>query len=542
VTTKRIGVVAGDAHGRPRLLGALERAFPVRFEPRAAGELAGLDALIAFGAEEPARQAAAAELPALALLAPEQDAAGAAGLVSLADVGLLDRRLRGRALRDDRIGALPALARVERAEVLATHGGEPVWTRAGLLDVAAAAPLELGPREALRARLAGGRCLGLLPLVHLLRAVTADVGWQPPPARAALLLDDPNLHWPSYGFVDLAGLAAHARAHGYHLALAMIPLDARFAHRSAVRVLRENPQALSLLVHGNDHTAGELGRPANDRDAITVAAHALRRIAAFERRSGLEVDRVMAPPHESCSHATVRGLLACGFEAISMTRPHPWLCGPGSSWLASPPGEGSMAGWRPAGVAAGGLPVVLRSPLTGRDSTELVLRAFLDQPLVLYGHHGDLEPGLSVLEEAVAEANAVAAPRWCSLAEIARSGFHTRREGALLRVQLLARRALVEVPAGIEQVAVELVPEHGRREEETLVAGAAQRPLDEPFPAQGGEALELGLERRQAVDPHSLRDPGVRPLALARRVAGEGRDRTLPLLGRGRRAVARGAR
>ena len=84
------------------------------------------------------------------------------------------------------------------------------------------------------------------------------------------------------------------------------------------------------------------------------------------------------------------------------------------------------------------------------------------------------------------------------------------------------------------------MPEHGRPEEETLVAGAAARPLAEPFTVRGGEALDIDLKRRRAVDPHTLRDPGVRPLALARRVAGECRDRThYPLLGRGRRAIRR---
>ena len=459
--------------------------------------------------------------------------------MSLAATPELDRRLRGRTLRDDRIGAMAAPAGIESGSVLATHGGEAVWIRSGSLDVAAAAPLELGEREALRERLSSGRCMALLPIVHLLRAVTADIAWRPPPARAALLLDDPNLHWPSYGFADLSRVVRHARTHGYHLALATIPLDARFAHPSAVKLLRSSPDALSLLVHGNDHTARELGRPANEREAIAVAAQALRRIAAFERRSGLAVDRVMAPPHESCSHATVRGLLACGFDAISMTRPNPWLRGPGSSWLASAPGDGPLTGWRPAGIVAGGLPVVLRTPLTERNETELVLRAFLDQPLVLYGHHGDLAGGLTVLEEAAAAVDDLSAPRWCSLAQIARTGFQTRREGGLLRVQLLARRARLDVPEGVEEVAVELASEHGRLEDETLVAAAATRPLAEPFAVRGGETLDLQLRRRRAVDPHALSDPGVRPLALARRVAGECRDRTLPLLGRGRRAIRR---
>ena len=60
----------------------------------------------------------------------------------------------------------------------------------------------------------------------------------------------------------------------------------------------------------------------------------------------------------------------------------------------------------------------------------------------LYGHHGDLAGGSGgAVEEAAAAVDDLSAPRWCSLAQIARTGFQTRREGGLLRVQLLARRA-----------------------------------------------------------------------------------------------------
>ncbi len=347
--TLRVGVVPAAAHADlARLLSVLEAAYPVHFEPRADGELGDLDALVCIGEQSRAlAEGAAAEgLRTLAMLQPENAVPGALKGFETADDPEIHRALRGRAFPEGHLDGVPPLpAAVGR--VLATRAGQPLWARLGDLDLAAAAPLELGPDEALRERLEHGRCAALMPLAHLLREFTEDLGWTRPAPRATLLLDDPNLHWPSYGFARLPELADHADAHGYHVALAMIPLDAWFAHPATTRLLRARPRALSLLVHGNDHTGGELGRPATEAEGVALAAQALRRIGAFERRFKLPVARVMAPPHEACSEATVRGLARCGFHAISTTRPYPWLApGRDQPWLSKPPGASPLTGWR----------------------------------------------------------------------------------------------------------------------------------------------------------------------------------------------------
>jgi hypothetical protein len=535
----RVGVFPPAWHeGATRLHGALELALPVRFEARAAGAWDGLDALVCVGpgARAEAEAAAAAGVRALALLADEAAVPGEPEDVETARSEALDRRLRGRALPDAHVAGVAPVGAPHR-EVLATRAGAPMWTRSGLLDIAAAAPLELAPHEALRDRLQKGRTCALLPLVHLLRELTDEVRWQPPATRAALLLDDPNLHWPTYGFLRLPELVRDAEAHGYHLALATIPLDWWFAHPRALSLLREHGAALSLLVHGNNHTGRELGQPASEEEGVALAAQALRRAQSFERRSGAEVGRVMVPPHEACSQATVRGLLLCGFEAITMTRPYPWISAPADPWLLRPPGATPLTGWERVDFA-GGLPVMLRHPIVGRDPSEMALRAFLDQPLILYGHHGDLSGGLDLFREAVAEVDALTRPRWCSLQEIARTSYETRREGTLLRVRMLSRRVQVEVPDGVEALAVTLPAAHGAPERERLVvdgaiAGLAAAPA--PLPVQAGATVEVRLRRVDAVDPEQVPAPRLRPATLVRRVVGESRDRALPLLRLARR-------
>jgi hypothetical protein len=534
-----VGVFPGGvgAIGRPRLLSALELAFPVRFEERRPGELRGIDAVLDWGNGVAAREAAARK-PALLLLGDEPADAADATPYELADAPELDPRLRGARLPDRRLVlGVQSEATGDRpgpqATVLGRWGEHPVWWAEGRLRVAVLAPRELDETEALRDRLGEERSLALLPLVAFLRELCAEVEWTPPPPRAAFVFDDPNLHWPTYGYVDLPALSAHAGEHGYHAALATVPLDARWTHPAALAALAESEGAISLAVHGNDHNGGELGRLATRAAATALAAQALRRIARFERRTGQEIERVMVPPHEACSAVTVAALLCCGFEAISMTLPYPWLGVGRGDWLARPKGADALVGWRGLERTAG-LPTILRHPLAGRSAAELRLRAYLDQPLVLYGHHDDLADGLDVLAEAKAEVDAIApGTEWTSLASIARRSYETRLEGEgeTLVVRPLGNRLEIELPAGVRELRVER-PAAG--------AIAAPRPSVAGRTVSFGEpvALTPGATRvKVALGPIPLEvaeiaPPPRRPLAVVRRLAGESRDRLAPILAR----------
>lgn len=532
----RVGVFpAAELGRREALFAALEGALPVRFEGREGNSLGNLDAVIELCGETRAAVAADSSLPALALLAPEGEAAAEPTSQVLIDTPELDSRLRGATLPDTRLAPSlqgeAGLGETSGATVLAHCGKQPTWSRADRLEKALLAPAELNEGEALRERLCDGRSAALLPLVSFLRQVTAAIRWQPPPARASLLFDDPNLHWSSYGYLKLPELARHAHEHRYHVALATVPLDGWLASPSAKRALEQSAGAISLLVHGNDHNGGELGRQATEEEGLSLAAQALRRIDAFERRTGIPVDRVMVPPHEECSEGAVGGLLRSGFEAITMTRPFPWLAQPPRSWLSRPAEAGPLVGWHPADFA-GRLPVLLRHPIVTRDAPELVLRAFLDQPLILYGHHEDVAPGLEVLAAAADDVNRLRETRWCSLGEIASGNFESHREGGEIAIRPYARRVRVEIPEGVEQLRVELPDAHpGPAGERIALDG---RPLEpgEPLSVTPGASVELCLDAVDSVDVQTVPPPPRNPFALARRALGEGRDRLRPLVSR----------
>ena len=529
----RIGVLpAPEAARRGRLLQALEQAFPVSFEPRPRDNWREIDAAIVFGTGE--------ELPGTEVevfVAPgtgEQRESEAAA-VRFAEVPQVPEELRGRMLTDSSIPAATAFeARGALTLAEAEHGA--LWAREESGRVAVtriAAPIdELGHDETLRDHVRPGRFLGLVALVHFLRGVSAGLAWQPPPLRACFLFDDPNLHWPTYGYLGFDELAREAERGGFHVAMATVPLDAWFAHPRAAELFRDRPRQLSLVVHGNDHVKRELARPTQRREAAMLSTQALRRIERLERRARVRVERVMVPPHGACAEVTARALVGAGFEALCVSRPYPWL--------PRPPANRPLAGWAPGDIVADGLPVVGRYPLT-ETVDELPLRAFLGQPLISYGHHGDVADGIDLLVQRSAFINGLGTVRWMSPGEIVRSNVETRRDGARLRVRPFARHVGVSIPEEVRELVVELPPGFDD-EDHAVVRLASGEPVSaagddaEPaFAVPGGAEVKISIGAEWArVEPSSRLRP--RPWPLLRRVLVEGRDRALPLTTRRRSA------
>ena len=451
--------------------------------------------------------------------------------VMLADDRRLARPLRKRKIAERaRAGELALTPHSDR-DVLARIEERAVWWQSGdgRLHCSLYPLAELGEGQTLRDHLCPGSFMGVLPLLHFLQQLLADEGWKLPAPRAAFVIDDPNLHWPSYGFLKYPQVAEHASRHGYHLAFATVPLDGWRADARAVATMRENPAALSLLIHGNDHVARELAELSSDRRAEAAMAQALRRIAALEHASGLSVARVMAPPHGVCSEAALRAMFRLGFEAACISRPYPWRDG-----LPAPT---PLAGWHPAELVAGGIPVAPRQALTA-SREDLVFRALLGQPLILHGHHGDFADGLDLLEQAAADINDLGEVCWGSLDRVAGAAYATRMVDGMLLVQMYGRRVSVDIPQGIDTLRVlAQEPLGGAGWHEVHRGGdVAQMSfkegigVSETLAVGTGETLALELAAEHPLDSLQVAAPRRKAWPLARRLLVEGRDRLQPLL------------
>jgi hypothetical protein len=550
---KRIVVIAAHAGpgsagdpGAESLLALLERIFPVRFEWVDGPDAPAADAALVLGLERLPQ--APAGIPRLVLPAGARSQ-GEDTVVAIADDEQLALPLRGRAIADSASAAkMPLPSAADR--VLASVGCRPVWWQLGASTASGAGtgstanaeadenrarqwysvyPLaELGEHETLREHLKAGRFMALLPLVHFLRQVAGEEGWTLPPPRAAFVVDDPNLHWRSYGFLDYRELIAHAGRHHYHLGLATVPLDRWWVDRRAAALVRDNGSALSLLMHGNDHVAQELGRLRGDREAESAMAQALRRTAALERQSGVSVSRVMVPPHSACSEEALRAMFVLGIEAVCLNRSYPWR--------DEQPAPTPLCEWHPAELVAGGMPMLLRSPLVD-PREDLAFRALLGQPLILYGHHWDFAEGLDILAQAAKDVNDLGDVRWGPLGWIARGSFATRRVGETMFVRMCSRRIEIELPPGVRELRVLAQQPLGgaawRRVSDGSgvvdMAFADGRGVSEPLTVAAPGRIELTLIPARPLDPAAVASPGSRPWSLVRRMMVEGRDRAQAL-------------
>ncbi|HEX8680225.1 MAG TPA: hypothetical protein VF683_09710, partial [Chthoniobacterales bacterium] len=445
------------------------------------------------------------------------------------------RCFRGRTLPDK---AVHSVARLEPGAgdcVLARKGDQPLWLRrdregAALQIVAADAP-RLTDGEYLFEHFQSDRWARLFPILHFLQDVS---GWTQPPVRAAIMFDDPNLHWKSYGYISYPALAEHARNHNYHVSFATIPLDGWYVHPQTAALFRANRDRLSLCIHGNNHTYYELTEAPTDEHRLALAAQALNRIEQFEATSGLQVSRVMAAPHGACNHAMATALAMTGFEAACISRSSVMIRNPGTAWPLT-------VGMTPAEFLGDGLPVYPRYNIRW-DETYPIFSAFLGQPVVPVGHHEDSADGFELLRRSAELINSLGEVQWMDLQAIARTNFITQREGEVLHVKMYSRSISLVVPEGIERLGVaSALPQQGGREELVLQNGA-EAPIgtEELVRVRPGEKIALRSVRADRVDRTAVKLSRTPLWAVARRQLCEGRDRLRPTIDK-LRALRNGA-
>ena len=120
----------------------------------------------------------------------------------------------------------------------------------------------------------------------------------------------------------------------------------------------------------------------------------------------------------------------------------------------------------------GGFPLLVRMDF-GHSREELVIRAFLGQPVIVYGHHDVFAHGTAVLESFADEINALGAVRWTSPSGIARAAVETRRRHDALDVRMLGRRVGLDVPAGVTEVRIDAARRRALRAPSLLAADSA---------------------------------------------------------------------
>jgi hypothetical protein len=358
------------------------------------------------------------------------------------------------------------------------------------------------------------RFVHALPLFDFLHGAAGGQALHPPALRASYIIDDPNLHWPTYGYADYRDIAESARRHRYHVAFATIPLDGWWVHARTADIFRASPDALSLLIHGNNHARQELAQDLSPRECATLLRQAIARIEQLEAKARLPVSRVMVPPHGACSSRMLAQMPRQGFESACISAGSLRAHNAGQEWTRS------------LGIApterVEGCPVLPRWAFAGTTDAILLTAAYLGQPLVLRGHHQDLKTGLDVMESFAKSINALGDVAWGSLADLSRRSYRHRTDGSTSIVEPITNRVEVEIAPGIETLRL---PRDGST---WIVDGIASPPspgggLDVPATAGRTVTLVRGtppatLEAPDPVSPTSTR-------LIVRRLLTETRDR-----------------
>jgi hypothetical protein len=368
------------------------------------------------------------------------------------------------------------------------------------------------------------RFLALLPLIHFLQVITRAQGYEPPPLRATYIIDDPNLHWPRYGYVHYGDIARRAEKENYHVAFATIPLDTWVTHSATARIFRESTRRLSLLIHGNNHSRDELARYQSRSESMASLRQAIARIERLEQKSGLHVSRVMVPPHGACSSETLAALPGCGFDAACVSTGSLRFHNKGRPWRY-------RLGFLPCELIEG-CAVLPRWGLTGSVTNALLLAAFLGQPMIVRGHHQDLKNGAEVLDELARFTNSFGNVLWCNAEDLARMNYAWELNGDRCLVHPFGAELQFTLPAHVREFAL---AQEGHAAAATLwdvkVPDGTMQALrcGEWMVLKDGVPHEVTIRRLPANDVQTAdtAPAGINAGSMVRRLLTEARDRLL---------------
>ena len=260
----------------------------------------------------------------------------------------------------------------------------------------------------------------LIPYLLSIRMAAGDRGWHAPGYYANFTIDDPWLREP-YGNVSYLKLLEEMKRHRFHTTIAFIPWNYDRSQTDVVALFREHPQQFSIAIHGNDHDQEEFpsleSRPLQRQLGALQQAGA--RMQEFTRRTGIPYDRVLIFPHKIGPAQTVNGLKSLGLLATVNSNNVP--AG------ALPPSD-SLAPLSEVTLEYGNIPSISRTHAGLVSPSEIAMRLFLENPVLLYSHEDFFRSGSGNFSPIAETVNKLQPEtRWASLGEITRHLYRLRR-------------------------------------------------------------------------------------------------------------------
>jgi hypothetical protein len=232
----------------------------------------------------------------------------------------------------------------------------------------------------------------VVPLMTFLRSAMGKFLWHSENPQACFIIDDPLLK-NRYGFLDYPSLLEAMGQSGFSACIAFIPWNYRRTRQQMAEKFTASASALSLCIHGCDHTGAEFA--ASDFGSLRNKARlALDRMTEHRRLSGVPFDDVMVFPQGLFSSEALKALDACGYLAAVNTDLSP----------ADIPNALMLQDLMDVAVTKfGGFPLFGRH--YPKDASEFAFDLFLGKPALVVEHHGYFRRGYGELTAFVRQLN-----------------------------------------------------------------------------------------------------------------------------------------
>jgi hypothetical protein len=159
----------------------------------------------------------------------------------------------------------------------------------------------LEKRQLYRLYFSGQDFLNVVPTMLFMNFAGGKRAWHSEHVYANLTIDDPALSepWASLSYI---GLLNEAKVHSFHVTIAFVPKNYMSSQPQVLALFRQNPDRLSLAIHGNNHKYGENIYEFSFYSEVPLATQeaniteALQRMQSFEAITGIPYGRVMIFP------------------------------------------------------------------------------------------------------------------------------------------------------------------------------------------------------------------------------------------------------
>jgi hypothetical protein len=254
----------------------------------------------------------------------------------------------------------------------------------------------------------------MAPEMLFLKYAAGEYAWHSSGAYANFTIDDLWLSEP-YGHVNYEDLLRQSQVHNFHSTIAFIPWNFDRSEAGVAALFRENPDRLSICIHGNNHVHQEFG-PLNSHPLEKQAADMLQGLARMEKfreLTGVPYDAVMVFPHSISPEATFDELRRHNYLATVNSLNVP-------SDAAAP--AGAEFALRTATLQFKGFPSLRRySAETEIPRAQLAIDAFLGNPMLFYAHESFFATGMDAFNKTADTVNGLQpSTDWQSLGDITR--------------------------------------------------------------------------------------------------------------------------